>query len=166
MLIFFTILTNLLVAAACISLWRAPQSNSFLAKPSTQGAIALYIAVVGIVYAAILAKLWNPQGWQYVADFLIHRVSPLAFALYWLCFTPKGTLRWRDALRWLIYPLLYLIYALTRGAVGGYCPYPFIDVATQGAAAVAVNSLMMLALFVVLGLAIVAIDRTVGATTR
>jgi len=46
------------------------------------------------------------------------------YVAYWLIFVPKGSLRWKDALFWLPYPLLYFCYSLIRGAAVGWYPYP------------------------------------------
>ena len=35
-------------------------------------------------------------------------------------------------LRWLQWPAFYAVYALIRGAITGFYPYPFIDVSVLG----------------------------------
>lgn len=161
-LLYFTVLTNILVAAISLASLRDESGETALARPSTQSAGALYIAVVGIVYNAILASLWKPRGLQYLADVLLHDATPALYCLCWLLFARKGALPWSAPLRWFAYPLAYLAYALARGATGGLYPYPFIDVASLGAGAVAMNALAMLALFMTLGLGIVAVDRALS----
>lgn len=51
---------------------------------------------------------------------------------WWVGFAPKGGLTAADPPRWLLYPLAYFAYVLGRGAVDGWYPYFFIDVATLG----------------------------------
>jgi hypothetical protein len=41
----------------------------------------------------LLRHLWHPQGWQFIADELLHDVMPLLFLGYWWFCVPKGTLR-------------------------------------------------------------------------
>src|SRR4051812_38806133 len=89
--------------------------------------MAVYITVVGLVYNLILRQLWKPAGLQFVDDELLHSVIPFLFILYWLMFVPKSELKWKDVLFWLIYPLIYLICILIRGALSGFYPYPFIN---------------------------------------
>lgn len=161
-LLYFTVLTNILVATVCIASLRDERGETFFARPSTQAAVALYIAVVGIIYNVILASLWKPQGLQYIADLMIHIASPILYGLSWLLFARKGELSWRAPLWWLVYPLTYLVYALARGVMGGLYPYPFIDIAALGVEKVALNSLMMLALFLALGFGVVVLDRALG----
>ena len=80
------------------------------------------------MYNLVLRFLWDPQGWQLVADELLHTVIPLLFLLYWFLFVKRRNLYWKDAFLWLIYPFVYLLYVFFRGAITGLYPYPFIDV--------------------------------------
>lgn len=92
MLAFFTMLSNILVALAMTLPWLAPESKwgAFFSRPSVRTAIASYIIVVSAVYYTVLQKLWNPEGWQLVADMIEHCVTPALFILDWLVFVPKG----------------------------------------------------------------------------
>lgn len=156
---FFTILTNGLVALACW-FWlrrrwpaRGPGAEAGLA------ALAACIALVGLVYHAVLSKLWNPVGLHFWVDQGLHSAVPALFVLFWAVFAPKAGLRWRDAALWLAYPLAYLGYVLARGAVDGWYPYPFIDAGTLGYARVLMNALVLMAAFYLAGLALVAASR-------
>lgn len=167
-LAFFTILTNLLVALclSCSSMRTKGRWGRFFSKPPVQAAIALYILVVGIVYNAILRFLWQPSGLQKVADELLHVVVPLLFVCYWLLFVIKGQLKWRHAFQWLLYPAVYLCYALLRGGLGGFYPYPFINVTELGYSRVLMNAAGLLLVFIAGGFLFVGIDKTMGRATR
>ena len=52
------------------------------------------------------------------------------------CLHHGPDLRWKDAVAWLAYPGVYLVYILARGAVSGLYPYPFVDVNVLGYAGV------------------------------
>lgn len=84
---------------------------------------------------------------------------PLAYWAWWLSCVPHGALRWRDVAGWLLFPLGYVIWVFLRGAWVGEYPYPFIDVGQLGWARVGVNALGVMAVFVVLGLVVVGLDR-------
>jgi len=94
--------------------------------------------------------LWSPEGLQLVADELLHSVIPLFAIIYWWNFSDRSSLQWRDIPGWLIYPFVYLIYILTRGAASGFYPYPFVDVGRLGYGVVALNSIALLAAFIFL----------------
>ena len=127
-----------------------------------RGAVALYIGVTGSIYFFILRHLWQPQGAQWWADTGLHYAVPLAYWGWWLAFTPHGGLRWRNVAGWLMFPLVYVAWVFVRGAWLGEYPYPFIDVGQLGWARAATNAVGVMAVFVVLGLVIVGVDRILG----
>ena len=159
---FFTVLTNILAALALSASLRPEMAgiHPFFSRPSVVSAIAAYIALVGLAYSLLLRHLWQPQGWQLVADRLLHDVMPVLFLLYWWLFVPKAFLRWRDILGWALFPVLYLVYALLRGAAFGLYPYPFIDAAQLGYAQVCLNSVGILIGFVAIALLLIVLDRS------
>ena len=158
---FFTILTNLLVAV-CATILLLNKKNrwfNFFTSFKTITAIAVYITVVGLVYNVILRFLWNPQGFQLLIDELLHSVIPVLFILFWVLFIPKAGLKAKDIWPWLLFPLVYVIYVLIRGAVTDLYPYPFIDVKDLGYNKVLINSGFLVIVFVVFSLLFVGIDK-------
>jgi hypothetical protein len=157
---FFTILTNLLIAIALTSsLTPKSRMGGFFTRPAVTSALTAYIATVGIVYSLMLRDLWNPEGLEKAADILLHDVVPLLFVSGWLFLFRKARLPWRDVLLWLVYPLAYLCCALTRGALTGRYPYPFIDAGKLGYSSTLGNVAVLLVAFAILCLVIVAIGR-------
>jgi hypothetical protein len=161
---FFTILSNILVALCCTSLLagstgRSKQTNRFFSKPSTLTATAVYITIVGLVYNIVLRILWEPQGLQLWVDEWLHSVMPSFFLLFWLIFIPKGGLKWSHVLVWLIFPFVYLLLILLRGAWSGFYPYPFIDVNRIAYHDVFVNAGAVMLGFLVLSLFLVGIGK-------
>ncbi|MFC0774837.1 Pr6Pr family membrane protein [Terrimonas alba] len=167
-LLFFTILTNLLVAISTSSILLAPQSKwgQFFSRPASLTAVALYIFIVGLVYNIILRNIWEPAGLQKWVDEALHVAVPLLFILFWLFFVPKGDLKWRHAIFWLIYPGLYLIYAMLRGVVEGFYPYPFIDAGQLGYTRVLINATGLLLVFIITGLLFIGVDKLKGAALK
>ncbi len=165
---YFTILTNVLVALAMTAPAVAPASR--LARWTTtegvRSAIAMYAAVVGVIYHLFLHATWNPQGLALVANIGLHYVMPIAMVLDWLMFVPKGRLRWIDPAKWLAFPLLYGVWTVIHGAMIGWYPYWFIDIGELGWPRAMTNFGGLLAFFLILGLVVVAIDRTLGRDAR
>ncbi|WP_158880650.1 Pr6Pr family membrane protein [Rhodanobacter sp. L36] len=151
---FFTVLTNLLVATALSAdaLGMDDRLGRFFRRPGVTTAIAANIAVVMLTYNTLLRQLWQPQGWNLVADLLLHDVMPAVFLLFWWFAVPKDTLRLRQLGGWLLYPLGYLLYALIRGAVTRWYPYPFLDVNTLGYPSVWLNAAGVALVFIVMAL--------------
>ncbi|TWC49089.1 hypothetical protein FBY04_12222 [Pseudomonas sp. SJZ080] len=158
---YFTVLTNTLVATVLTCEWTSRDSAArrWFLQPWVSSGIAVSIAVVGLAYNILLRHLWHPEGWQWLADELMHDVMPLLFLAWWFYCVPKGTLRlWHIAL-WVIYPLVYFAYALLRGHLLAAYPYPFIDVDTLGYPQVFANAGGLLAGFLVIALVLIALDR-------
>jgi hypothetical protein len=158
---YFTVLTNTLVATVltCELTSRESAARRWFLQPWVSSGIAVSIAVVGLAYNVLLRHLWHPQGWQWLADELMHDVMPLLFLAYWWCCVPKGALRLRHIAAWVIYPVVYFAYSLWRGHLLAVYPYPFIDVEKLGYPQVFVNAGGVLVGFVVIALVLIGLDR-------
>ena len=64
-------------------------------------------------------------------------------------------------MRWLAFPGLFAAWTFLRGAVVHEYPYPFMDVNQLGYGQVLLNTGIVAALFLILGLIFVAIDRKI-----
>ncbi len=152
-LAFFTILTNLMVGIVSAVSAIAPNSASgrMLAGANTRAGVVLYIALVGVIYHLLLAGLWDPQGWQLIADQLLHTATPVMMVLAWIVFDQKHGLSLKTLPQIIVYPVAYTIYAMIRGAADGFYPYPFIDVSELGYARVLMNVAGLTAAFLLAG---------------
>jgi hypothetical protein len=162
---FFTILTNILVVLVYAGATFGGRLAWFARPPVAAGA-AVAIAVVGIVYATVLARLWDPQGLHLVANVMLHYIAPPLFLVWWLGLWRDGSSRFADVPKWLAYPLVYLGVVLARGAFVHEYPYPFLDPAPNGAGSVAIACAAIFGLFVVVAALIVIADRTLPAPRR
>ena len=161
---FFTILTNI-GAALVYSAVLTGRPGRF-GSPRVRAGVAVAIAVVMIVYATILARLWQPAGLFLLCDVLLHYVTPVLYLTWWLCSGADGSARWRDLLWWLVYPLLYLAWVIIRAPFAGEVPYPFLDTTTNGVGSVAISSLSMLGLFLLVSAIVLVADHVIGARRR
>jgi hypothetical protein len=154
---YFTVLSNILVAA--VTVYAVAGLGGFLSRSRVRAGVALYIAVTGLVYFLVLRHLWQPQGAQWWADTGLHYAVPVAYVAWWLALVPHGALRGMDLLKWLLFPLCYLGWALLLGARYGQYPYPFIDLAQLGWARTLANAFGVLCLFLLLGGLVLFLDR-------
>jgi hypothetical protein len=150
---FFTILTNLALAIAMT--WSAC-GGRFSAM--ALGGLTLAILLVGGVYALLLQGLHELSGSARIADLLLHKISPVATALWWLLFAPRGRLRWTAPLWWTLYPLAYVTYVVGRAQVDGRYPYPFLDIGRLGWLQASLNAGGIALGFIIAGLLLVWID--------
>jgi hypothetical protein len=163
LLSYFTIENNILVALAMTLLLLAPQSKwgKWFAKSTTLAAMCVYITIVLLVYQLVLRGQHVQLGWFRVCDEIFHSISPPMFILFWLLFIPKVKLPWAKAINWLLYPLIYCVYILVRGAISNYYPYSFIDGTKLTYGQITVNCFFLLLAFLSLGLLFIGIARVV-----
>lgn len=157
---YFTTLSNMIVAIVWsgVALFPRTKPGEFLSKTGTQTAAAVYISIVGMIYSLFLRGVWNPQGWQKFADHSLHDATPIAFVIYWLIFVPKAV-AWGDPAKWLVYPLLYMLYSLIRGAIVNWYPYWFADARQLGYTLALRNAFFVMLGFLAVGLVFVAVAK-------
>jgi hypothetical protein len=160
---FFTVEANVLVAIVAAASIFAPRSRAAarLAGAPVAGAACLYACVAGATYFFLLRYRHHPTGLALVADNLLHYLVPTAYLALWVGGLPKAGLTLRTLARWMIFPSLYLAYALFRGPRTGFSPYPFIDVAKLGYVGAALNVLALSLAFMGTGAVLVWLSRLV-----
>jgi hypothetical protein len=140
---FFTIESNILAVIALI----AGAFFIFAGKKSLwldyfRGAATFFMVVTGIVFAVLLAGIENATltavPWD---NTVLHYLLPVAVAIDWLIDRPARRFTFRQALAWLIFPLVYVMYSLFRGPLVNWYPYPFLDPANGGYTQVLITSL-------------------------
>lgn len=146
---YFTIPSNLFVALTAGAVALAPGAR--LASPMLRGCATTAIVVVGLGYHLLLRQIWDPQGWQWVADNLLHYAVPIAALAHWLWYPQPVRLPKHAPLLWALYPVAYLAYALIRGEWIDAYPYPFIDVPALGYPRVFANAVGLLLVFLAAG---------------
>src|SRR5579884_1011201 len=150
---YFTNLSNIfaslvfLFGAVSLLLRREPTPTEDVIR----GAAVVAMAIVGIVYGNLLRDedLGTLLPW---VNIVVHFVMPVAVVADWLYQPPKSTLGSRQLAAWLIYPLLFVVYTLIRGAIVGFYPYPFLNPAKVGGyGGVALYCVAIFVTFVVIG---------------
>ncbi len=164
---YFTVATNIIVAITltAITFFPATRIGQFFGRATTLAATASYITIVGIIYSLFLRSVWDPSGWNAVADHALHDAIPIAFVIYWLGFAPKDGLTWLDPVRWLIYPAVYVAYSLIRGAIVSWYPYHFVDVTQLGYPSALTNTAFVLIAFALIGYIYTGIAKVLSRTT-
>ncbi|OOB92041.1 Pr6Pr family membrane protein [Rathayibacter sp. VKM Ac-2630] len=156
---FFTIQGNILLAVvllitAGLSLARRPQGSGLVLA---RGAATGYIAIVGVVYNLLLAGLAGGVTLPW-ANTVMHVLFPLYGVLDWLLIGDRPPLPWRRLWVVVVYPIVWLVVVLVRGATDGWVPYPFLDPANGYASVAAYVAAIALA-FVLAGALAWAISR-------
>lgn len=163
---FFTILTNLLVALyfTFFLLQKKNSYKSIVNKPGTLTAVTVYITIVGLVYQIILRPIWDPKGLQKVVDELLHSAIPIFVIIFWYLYEEKKSITYQQILKWLIYPVIYLIFILIRGDFSNFYPYPFVDVTNLGLKNVLINSAALTVFFACLSAGYIKLGKTINSS--
>jgi hypothetical protein len=149
---YFTILANLFaVIVLSMAVFRCGTARlEFCATTA--------MILVGVTYSLLLRATWNPQGLQKLADMALHDAMPLVVILFWLL-RPHRQLRVADIAASLVLPLAFCAYAMTRGALDGWYPYQFLDVAQLGALRAGMNCALLGMVFLAIAAALAWLDR-------
>ena len=150
---YFTIQSNLMVL---IWLTIAIIYNNRENKPKIlgaipRGAVTVYITVTFLIFAIILAPGYIPQGLALYTNTISHYILPIAFIIDWAFTETEKKYEWRYDVYWLIYPILYLIYTLVRGAITNFYPYFFLDLNVLSVIELVVYVIGLIILFLILG---------------
>lgn len=162
---FFTIQSNLLVVLwFTYAVYTAITKGTVLCKNTPyKSALALYIFATFSLYSVLLHRVWNPQGLTLVGSILTHYVVPLGFLIDWL-YTEitcchQQIYSYTLAVKWMIYPLLYGVYAVFYGKITGHYLYPFFNIDKVGVTQVVINFILLTVVFVFAGVIFIGISR-------
>ncbi|MEU5157103.1 Pr6Pr family membrane protein [Glycomyces sp. NPDC021274] len=155
---YFTIQSNVLVLAVSLLLMLRPGRDGPLLRVLHLDAL-LGIAVTGLVFAIVLAPLIDPEGVAAAVNAGLHVVSPIAAVLGWILVGPRGWVDRQVIGRAFLWPVAWIAYTLAHGALTGWYPYPFLDVAELGYPRSLLNIAVVLAVAFALALVALWADR-------
>ena len=163
---YMTIWSNILVAMAfCFPLFfPSSRLSYYFNKPIVEGGLLVYIFVVMLINHFFLAGIVHFTGMQLVVDRFLHYIIPVLYIVFWIFYGKKGRQDYSNSIHWLIFPLIYIIYILIRGAIIDQYPYPFIDVTELGYAVVLRNSVLIGVVYVIVGSIFIIIDKRLRKT--
>lgn len=146
---FFTVQSNILVLVTSAQLARGPARDGMIWRVARLDAV-IAITVTGVVHYWVLRPIQDLSGLDAVADVLLHVVSPIAAVIGWAWFGPRPRVIGRVVALAVVWPLLWLAYTLGHGAIGGWYPYPFIDVSVIGYGRAVLSSAVVTVIFLAL----------------
>jgi hypothetical protein len=158
---YFTIQSNIITMVAFLS------SAYFILRRKKQPTWVIYlraiattiIVIVGLVYNTLLAgaSLAGSFDLKWSSD-ILHVIIPIYALVDWVLFADRKKLPYNKLWIVLVYPIVWLVVVLIRGATDGWVPYPFLNPNT-GYGSVALYCIAISAFTVVFGLAVFALSR-------
>lgn len=122
---YFTVLSNLFASAMLLYGALLPARERSATIEMLRGAAVVYILTTGIVYLLLLSGHAPAYSW---VNAILHYLMPVAVTLDWLLDPPHVRLDpARTVVLWMMFPLLYIIYTLARGAIVSWYPYLFVN---------------------------------------
>jgi hypothetical protein len=135
---FFTIQSNLVGVAAFILVLAVRGAPRSRALELLRGASAVYLTITFVVVITLLSGVDVQLQLPWV-DFVLHKLFPIIVVADWILDPPGTRLEIRDALIWLVYPLVWVGVTMLRGAADGWYPYPFLNPDNGGYGQVAIT---------------------------
>ena len=175
MLLYYTVLSNLLVIASLLYfLVYDFRGNELSDNPRLlrfKGGVTMAILITGVIYHVLLAPIAEPEKFWTLRNFLVHYIVPWSMVLDTLIFDTKKVYRLIDPLWWTLVPLAYFAFALLNGfilklpipgAKDSPFAYFFINVTKYGWNKVMIYVLCISLGYIVVGYVLYLLKRFIG----
>lgn len=129
---FFTLQSNALVLLFAAGLLFAGKESISGKLRFVTGALTSYIMLTGTVYLIILEPIYELYGSERLASSILHYITPPLMFLYWIT-CEKRRYSYREFIKWLSYPLIFMGWGLFRAFAYKDYLYPFFDLEKYGA---------------------------------
>lgn len=165
---FWTYLTHLVTVSLALSYladlsgWRALE---FFRRPGVLTGSLAYILVVAMYYTVMIEPNYPGTGPSLPATWLLHKIGPVLFLLWWIFAVPRGRLSFRQVPLALLPGLVYVAWVLGRGAVVHESPYAIFDPANGGYLAVAQGVALVTLAVALVDVLLVFVDRLMAPRT-
>ena len=161
---YFTVQSNVIVIVTTGMLARDPERDGRWFRVARIAGL-IGILVTFVVYLQALRPLLDLSGVAAVTDAGFHIVTPVLAVVGWVIFGPRPRFD-RSTLLWsLVWPGVYFVYSLIHGAITGWYPYPFVDVAKIGYPLAMRNLAVVIVLLLAVGAVYVWLDRRLHRTS-
>ena len=128
---FFTMQSNIIwlivIAITGVAVLRGKKQSSLLLL--ARGCATAYMILVGLIYNVLLAGQEGGITLEW-ANSVVHIILPIYAVLDWILLADRPPLAWKRLWVSLIYPMVWVVVVLIRGATDGWVPYPFFNPAT------------------------------------
>lgn len=125
----FTILTNTIATFVFLIMVIVGPKYKLRWLDSVRGAMTGYLLILGAIYFLLLRNLPDDPAAPTISavNHTLHYAMQVIAILDWIIFPPKNKLSFSNAIKWIVFPLLFVLYTLIRGRIVNWYPYPFLD---------------------------------------
>ncbi|MDY7096659.1 MAG: Pr6Pr family membrane protein [Pseudomonadota bacterium] len=149
---FFTIWGN--IAACLVMGWIASGAR---VTRGVMAALATALAVIALVYWAVLSGDHHPEGLDRVTNQFHHTIIPAAFIAWWLAYTPPAQKISALIPAIMVPPLSYGAFAFVLGEFTGFYAYFFLDLPSLGWVNFLISNAVLAVFFALMGALLLAI---------
>jgi len=134
MLGYFTIQTAVLVCLvfALLIIGQIKGKSNSAVKPGLRGAVLIYAIFTSLVFLIALNKHMNITGFSRCVTYINHFLTALLLSIDNFLTLPPKSISWRTAHAWLIYPILYFLFAIVEGHFFSRYRYFFFNYHERG----------------------------------
>ncbi len=157
----YTLQSNFLIWLWCLLalLWAGtPRYDRLTGNLKT--ALTAYITITFLVFWILLEPIYDPTGIDWWTSLFNHYLLCWAYILDWVI-AERTRLTYKWLIPSLIYPYLYLAFALIYGQITGIYIYFFVDLPTLGVAGLITWVAILTVLFLLVGCLYTYVNRNV-----
>lgn len=146
---YFTIQSNFIVGIyfGILSFSRLKDNKTF---DKLLGGVMIYITITFLVYMIILDPIYDPQGLNLIGSIISHYITPILVIIFVGYYRNDYLYELNDIKKWIIYPLVYLLFLFIYGLFTGDYIYPFFQVSKIGIIGVLLVSVCMVLFFLIM----------------
>lgn len=143
---YFTIQSNLLIIIY-LSLYFFTDFKDNILFKRLFAIPLLCITITFLIYFGYLEWTYDNEGIHVYSSLLLHYVSPLLMLYFGYKYKTHFTFTKESIKLWLLFPVLYLAFLLTHGAITSDYLYPFFEVDEIGGLMVSIFVLLIVILY-------------------
>lgn len=129
---YFTVQSNLIAVGYFLLLFCFRKDEKSEKWKNFIGGVMIYTTITFLVFFIILEPLWVETGFLLVGSICLHYINPILIIIYTISNRSGLSVSLIDSFTWIIYPIIYLIFALVHGLITGDYLYPFFQITEIG----------------------------------
>ncbi len=107
----------------------------------------VFCLFLALVYHLMIARYLGLHGTRLYISTVFHTLVPIGLTFLWFLIKPDIRFNYKVILKWMAYPIGYLVYIVIRGLMTRDYPYPFLRIHRIGWIKFSQNVGLMLLLF-------------------